>query len=376
MKVGSYEVELRMNDWYNAIRKYDIKEAKAIQSEIKKRIKNIEDRDTQTYYKIMNFRHQMLLNYLEPSIEGMVQLENMKEIDELNPNEDNVDGMIDYYFNFFRGMHEFKNREYLRAILFYKRAEKRLDQLFDEIERAEFNYKIAAAYYNMKQTQLSMLYAKQAYDTFKAVDGYAVRLIHCEFVIAGNYDDASSHEKALPHLENAFRLAKLEKKPRLVAAALFNLANCYLKMGDINNAEIHSRQSVEEYLSGGYETTRPIVEAVFLLTRALVKHGKTEEAKPYFKEGFSKARLIGDYILSAKFKFLKDLYADDGDREEILKSFDALESKEMYPDMENLALEAATYYNERGLYENSAFFYRKMLDIQKIIGRGGINFEV
>ncbi|MGG3640852.1 hypothetical protein [Bacillus gobiensis] len=48
--------------------------------------------------------------------------------------------------------------------------------------------------------------------------------------------------------------------------------------------------------------------------------------------------------MSAKFKFLKDPYADDGDREEILKSSDTLESKEMYPDMENLALEAAPYY--------------------------------
>ncbi|WP_235633167.1 hypothetical protein [Bacillus altitudinis] len=55
-------------------------------------------------------------------------------------------GILEYYYNFFQGMYEYTQGEFLKAIVFYRRAEKRLDQAGDELEKAEFYYKMAEVF--------------------------------------------------------------------------------------------------------------------------------------------------------------------------------------------------------------------------------------
>ncbi|ALC81186.1 hypothetical protein AM592_05945 [Bacillus gobiensis] len=81
----------------------------------------------------------------------------------------------------------------------------------------------------------------------------------------GNYDDLSLHEKALPHRESAFRLTNSEGKGSLIASALYNLGNCYMKR-DIEKAESYSRESVEKYLTGGYDHTKHMAKSFLLVT--------------------------------------------------------------------------------------------------------------
>ena len=64
-------------------------------------------------------------------------------------------------------MYAFIQRRYIEAISYYKHAEHQLILVTDEIEKAEFYYKIAEVYYHMKQTYFSMHYAKKARDIYK-----------------------------------------------------------------------------------------------------------------------------------------------------------------------------------------------------------------
>ncbi|WP_019772944.1 tetratricopeptide repeat protein, partial [Streptococcus sobrinus] len=59
-----------------------------------------------------------------------------------------------------------------------------------------------------------------------------------------NYDDMQYPERALPHLELALDLAKQEGNPRLISSALYNLGNCYEKMGDLSKAAEYFETSV------------------------------------------------------------------------------------------------------------------------------------
>jgi len=79
--------------------------------------------------------------------------------------QEKLTGVLEYYFNFFYGMYEFENYEYLNAISLYKWA-KKLSFVSDEFERAEFNYQMAEIYYLMKQTHMPMHHIAQAIECF------------------------------------------------------------------------------------------------------------------------------------------------------------------------------------------------------------------
>lgn len=53
-----------------------------------------------------------------------------------------------------------------------------------------------------------------------------------------------------------------------------------------------------------------------------------------------------------------------------------LEIKSMYPDLEDLAKDAAKYYNEMGDKDNAMLFYEKILYFQTQVKRGDCQYEI
>ncbi|SPU01760.1 response regulator aspartate phosphatase; mobile element region [Bacillus tequilensis] len=87
--------------------------------------------------------------------------------------------MLECYYFFFLGMHEFRRKELTTAIRAYRIAESKLYQVEDELERAEFFFKVSYVYYDMKQTYFSMNYANRALKIFKKYDEYAFQTMRC-----------------------------------------------------------------------------------------------------------------------------------------------------------------------------------------------------
>lgn len=106
-------------------------------------------------------------------------------------------------------MYEFRRKELTTAISAYRVAETKLSEVEDEIEKAEFFFKVSYVYYYMKQTYFSMNYANRALNIFKDYDEYAVQTIRCQFIVAGNYIDSMEFEKALNVFFNSLDVAKV-----------------------------------------------------------------------------------------------------------------------------------------------------------------------
>lgn len=73
---------------------------------------------------------------------------------------------------------------------------------------------------------------------------------------------------------------------------------------------------------------------------------------------------------------MKALYLDDDGRAQMLETFQLLGSKKMYPDIEDLALEAAEYYNEIGRLSDSVYFYQTVFSARKQMKKGDWSYEI
>lgn len=372
--IPSSYVGLKINEWYTHIRQFHVAEAERVKLEVEREIEDMEeDQDLLLYYSLMEFMATVSCWITLSLLERTRQLEFSELLEDIEGNQYKLTGLLEYYFNFFRGMYEFKQKMFVSAMMYYKRAEKNLALVSDDIEKAEFAFKMAEIFYNLKQTYVSMSYAVQALETYQMYETYTVRRIQCEFVIAGNYDDMQYPERALPHLELALDLAKKEGNPRLISSALYNLGNCYEKMGELQKAAEYFEKSVSICKSEKFDN---LPHSIYSLTQVLYKQKNDAEAQKKYREGLKIARQYSDELFVELFQFLHALYGKNIDTESVSHTFQFLEEHMLYPYIEELAHDAAQFYIENGQPEKALSFYEKMVHAQKQIQRGDCLYEI
>ncbi|MFC9655440.1 tetratricopeptide repeat protein [Bacillus subtilis] len=371
--ISSSKVGVKINEWYKYIRMFSVPDAELIKAEVEQELNNMkEDQDLLLYYSLMCFRHQLMLEYLEPKTMNEERPKISDLLEKIESNQADLKGILEYYFNFFRGMYEFEEYEYLKAITFYKQAEKKLSLVADEIERAEFHYKIAEVYYHMKQTHMSMHHIVQAIETYRAHETYTVREIQCSFVMGLNYLDMEYPEKALPHFKNALENAKNVGIFRLQGVSLYNIGLSYFVSDDFEKASEYFGQSLAIY-EERYENTNRLLDPLIMLTKTKFKL-KASEATSLCERGLFLSRKLNDEILYHEFRFLKTLY-NQGSITELESILAYLEEKMMLPDVEDLATDAAKYYKENEDHKAAGVFFEKVLYAQKHIQRGDCLYE-
>lgn len=372
--ISSPHVGMKINEWNRHIQKFNVTDAEMLKAEIERDIDVMEeDQDLLIYYQLIAFRHQLMIDYVIPSEGNQMELsEYLKRIEGSNRK---MEKLVEYYYYFFQGMYEFKEGNFLSAITFYQKAENTIPYISDEIERAEFYFKMAEVFYHMKQTHVSMHYSSQAYNIYETHDLYSVRRIQCHFVIAGNYDDLESHEKALPHLEQALKGARLleSKNKRIYGQALFNIGNCYLKMGELTKAAKYMEKSILQFKKSNFNN---LTQAYHDLALIYFLQHKQEQAMDCFRKGVRFACKFDDDLFKIMFEGLQALFIKKGETSILLNVFNKLETSQGYPYMEELALLAAKFYTEIGQMDDSVICFKKMVHARKQIQRGDCLYEI
>ncbi|MEC2290960.1 tetratricopeptide repeat protein [Bacillus sp. FSL M8-0315] len=217
-------------------------------------------------------------------------------------------GLLNYYCWFFKGMYEFKQKRFVKAIGCYKTAELKVSALEDEVEKAEFYDKLAEIYYYISQRYLSINYATLASDIFNRDETLKEKKIFCDFIIAGNWVESMTYGPALKSLANALEDDTKIKNSHLTAAAHFNLGNCYFQ-GSYREASDHmeSALSIFEQESSSY-----IPKVLYNLMYVRLKQGNHVGAADCYEKGIRSAASLGEH--AAKLNILCGLYLDSGDR--------------------------------------------------------------
>ncbi|MED1738943.1 aspartate phosphatase [Bacillus swezeyi] len=365
-KIPSENVAIKINEWYSKIRRNQVTDAEFIKAEIQRDFEEMEeDQTVLLYYSLIDFRHNIMLRDLKPNdaidiSASLSSIETKKE----DMQSTQIDEMIHYYYWFFKGMYEFKQHNFNTAITCYKIAEKKLASVDSEEEKAEFYYKLSEVYYHLRQNYISMNYATMAIDTFKAHETLIEKEIYCYFVIAGNQVDTMKYKDALKTLQIALHKTKKTDNNHLLASAYFNLGNCHFYLKHFSESYEHIQKSLSIFKK---ENSSYIPKALFQLMYVCLKQGNFPEALSLYEQGVENAKSINDKSHEAQLNILRKIYFDHGSTEE---EFKYLENKGLYTDVEELALDAAEYYNKIGKLEESVQFYRKAIHAMNINKKG------
>lgn len=362
-KIPSEEVAVKLNEWYKLIRAFKADEADQLKREIERELEDMEEnQDLLLYFSLMEFRHRIMLDKLKPVKDSGSQPPFSEMLNDIEMNQQKLTGLLEYYFYYFRGMYEFKQKNFISAISHYKQAEEKLEYVEDDIEKAEFLFKVAEVYYHMKQTYFSMSYASQALDIYTKYELYGTRRVQCEFVIAGNLTDVYHHEKALEHLRSALHHAQLLEEDYMIAAAHYNLGHCMYSLGNFAKAAGYFEKAAAIFEEHNFQQ---VIQAIFSLTHIYFKEEKYSKAKESYHRGMKSASEWSDDIYETKFRLLNELYLEKGDQAVLDALFDKLESKQLLADTEELVLDAADHFNKKENYQSAAYFYRKLANIKK-----------
>ncbi|TDU13636.1 response regulator aspartate phosphatase RapI [Bacillus subtilis] len=361
-------VTKKLNDWYTSIKNDQVEQAEIIKAEVERELLNMEEnQDALLYYQLLEFRHEIMLSYMKfKEIEDLHNAyETIKEIEE----QGQLTGMLEYYFYFFKGMYEFRRKELTTAISAYRIAESKLSEVEDEIEKAEFFFKVSYVYYYMKQTYFSMNYANRALKIFREYEEYAVQTVRCQFIVAGNLIDSLEYERALEQFLNSLEITKGSNIEHLIAMSHMNIGICYDELKEYKKASQHLILALEIFEKSKHSF---ITKTLFTLTYVEAKQQNYDVALIYFRKGRFIADKSDDKEYSAKFKILEGLFFSEGETQLIKNAFSYLASRKMFADVENFSIEVADYFHEQGNLMLSNEYYRMSIEARRKIKKGEI----
>ncbi|MGG3571598.1 Rap family tetratricopeptide repeat protein [Bacillus gobiensis] len=348
---NSYEEVAKMlNQWYTDIKRHNIPQAVAMKDQILHTYPVIEDhQDLLLYFSLLDFRHSLMVQEF-PESDRVYQL--------INKNKGDIkqtDSMIQYYYLFFSGMYEFHKKNYMDAINYYKLAEDKLRLIQDEIESAEFNYKLAIAYYQIDQHFFSLSYAKKAFESFNATEDYIEKTINSEMVLAANKLDLHRYDEAENHYKNALDRAKTHGFRYTESLAYFNLGISYDRRNVLPEA-------IDCFLKAinipEHNQSIFCIRSMYMLSRSFYKLERMDEARHWHTQAVSRAKEEGEIEYLAKLNLIHALY-DIGDSISIENALDYLSSKDLWSDVAELTLDIAMYYKHHDDFEKAAVYFEK-----------------
>ncbi|MDM5297572.1 tetratricopeptide repeat protein [Bacillus pumilus] len=364
-KVLSSHVGVKINEWYKMIRQFSVPDAEILKAEVEQKIERMEeDQDLLIYYQLMCFRHQLMLDYIKPSEQRSLSIADL--VDKIENSNHKLSGMLQYYNAFFRGMYEFSKKEYIQAIQYYKIAERQLALVVDDIEQAEFHFKVAEAYYIMKQTHVSMHHIMKALDIYRQHEQYKVRQIQCLIVIAGNYDDFKRYEKSLEHLKTAYSIALKLKDQSLMGKVLLNIGNTYDRQQDYAKAIQYYYESLE-VSEDGVKDLKLVIYVNLCWT--LYKTGENAEAAKLVDKGLNCASHGENSHEMLLLKSIKTIY-ESNDENEIQAMLHAFEEKQLFVFVEEFTKNLAVIHEKRGDFEKATEYYKMAIQAQNEIQKG------
>ncbi|MFS0653846.1 tetratricopeptide repeat protein [Bacillus sp. 179-C3.3 HS] len=364
--ISAEQVGNRLNDWRIAIRKHDVHNARLIYKELKGLLQQMEEnQEVLTYYSLLEGKYKLMLFERRGK-----KLNVQTELDYPSKTND----LIEYYFYLYKALYASYQREYTSAIGLFKVAEKKLQNIPDEIEVAEFHTKIANLYMHLRQSLISLHYIQNAIEIFKSHEGYERRLSTAFVIAATNFMDIGDFNRAENYYDQAIHIAKQLNDQFLTSQLYHNISILYAEVGESQKC-IHALEKAlrhDDYLSSCY-----FQHSMFMLIKELLSIDERSQALYYYDLAKKAQATEADPIYTAKMNFLYHLYFTEDITTKAQTCFDDLTLLKELKDVEGireLGTLAANYFEELGSTHHAYLFLKEACHIENTTHDWG-NFD-
>ncbi|WP_281237144.1 hypothetical protein P5654_006740 [Bacillus safensis] len=363
--IASQEVGNMLNTWNLAIQKGDLSAAIEMQDDIDKAIEQMEEnQDVLLYYQLLSFRLKLKLQNISKNLDKPFFERNAPD-----EKEEKTNKLMSYYFYFYNGIYHDYLQDYDKALSYFRIAEKKLAYVDDEIEKAEFHYKLAVLFYDLKMTFLSKYHAQIACDTFNAHESYIKRQINCRMLHALNLIDQFEYEKASELFNEAENMIRSINDNHLIIHLYYSMGFLESKRENAEKASAFFRRTLS------YEE---IEQQMLLKMRCIYELARIEvsnqsnEGIEWVDLGISLSEQVNHHIFQIKFKLLKELLYETNDTQQanISNLCAELEERRVWVDLEEILVDVAKYLEEKGLLQQSLSYYKRALHASQFVGKG------
>ncbi|MCM2988305.1 tetratricopeptide repeat protein [Bacillus safensis] len=362
------ELASLLNDWNMEIKKDHADEAERLFAKAKQAVEEIDDADILIYYSLLEKRHHILMynlrgqkgNVSKKSIEG-----------HYGKKEDDLSNRLAYYFDFYEGVYEQHQGNYEVALQMYQSAEKLLDKIPSEIERADFDFKVAWLYYRLSHIMLSLSYIRRALHVYKRHKHYERRTALSYSLIAANLTEIGRYEEALENYRLAEEVLTSEQDDFMLAQHHHNVAILYSFWNKPKESIRHLEKALshQEYYDSDF-----FFHSTYLISRELCVIGEKQRAGQYIEAAYARIKDASHEVFQLKIGIVHDLYLTHAPQrfQQIEEKLRKLEEKNEYHEVKELSQFAAKYCEKQALYEQSVFYLNKSLEADLHMKRMGL----
>lgn len=359
--LNNEKVTKLLNEWYKVILSKQITKAKRMKEEVDEKIsvlmveqnRDLQDQNLLLYYSLLDYSYKVLINksYVTRSDFDAVEKLTTKTIDEY----------LKYYYHFYKAVHNTMIANYMEAMEQFEEAERLLEYIPNDIEKAEFNYKLGELYYHLQQPLLTIKHVMKAKDIYKKHEDYVINQIECDTILGLASVTLSQFEQGEELFVRCLDMAKKHNCTRLITLIQYNLGFLYAKQGISATAIRH--------LMDVYKSERPYHKTVFLLAREHFKLNEIEKAQEFLIQGFE----LADVEYTHHFRILRAQYDENYKQSletAIKDGLNYFESQKLYGFIEEYSGILAKKLYQEGNHEKASQYFNISYDAKELLQKG------
>ncbi|OTY16924.1 aspartate phosphatase [Bacillus thuringiensis serovar xiaguangiensis] len=359
--LNNEKVTRLLNEWYKVILSKQITKATRMKEEVDEKIsvlmveqnRDLQDQNLLLYYSLLDYSYKVLINksYVTRSDFDAVEKLTTKTIDEY----------LRYYYHFYKAVHNTMIANYMEAMEQFEEAERLLEYIPNDIEKAEFNYKLGELYYHLQQPLLTIKHVMKAKDIYKKYEDYVINQIECDTILGLASVTLSQFEQGEELFVKCLDMAKKHNCTRLITLIQYNLGFLYAKQGISATAIRH--------LMDVYKSEKPYHKTVFLLAREHFKVNEIEKAQEFLTQGFE----LADVEYTHHLRILRAQYDENYKQNletTIVDGLDYFESQKLYGFMEEYSGILAKKLYQEGNHEKASQYFNISYDAKELLQKG------